>query len=71
MMQLQAIVPKEMVNPLRVEVTGSSDHAMHLIAFFQEQLSQKRAILTGDSRDKCSLIHVYPLICCVRTVQDL
>lgn len=48
-------VDVDVVDPLRIEVGGSSDQAMNLIAFLEEEFSQVRAVLPSDSGHKSNL----------------
>jgi hypothetical protein len=43
----------EMVNSSRVKRTGSPDDTVNFVPFGQKEIRQVRAILAGDSGDKC------------------
>ena len=43
------------IQPLGVEGGSAADHAVHLVAFGQQELGQERAVLSGDSRNKRAL----------------
>jgi hypothetical protein len=42
----------DVVNPLRVEIGRSTDQAMDLVAFLEEEFGQIRTVLAGDSGDQ-------------------
>ena len=44
----------EMVDPLTPEAACPPDHAMDFVPLFQQELSQVRAVLSGDAGDQCA-----------------
>jgi hypothetical protein len=49
----------KMVDPAPVEVTGTPDHSMDLITFFQKQLCKIRSILAGNSCNQSGFLHEF------------
>jgi hypothetical protein len=47
----------QMINPPRAEATASSHDTMNLIAFFEKEFGQVRAILSSDACDNSGLAH--------------
>ena len=45
-------VAQNMFEASRIEAAGTADDAVHLVAFFEEQLGEVGAILAGDARDE-------------------
>lgn len=45
----------DMVDSLSVEIGGSSDEAVNLVAFLEQELCQVRSILASDTGDQCNL----------------
>ena len=48
----QALVLANVLEPAEVERAGTTDHAVHNVALFEQKLRKVRPILTGDPRDE-------------------
>jgi hypothetical protein len=50
----------QMIDPVSIETGSPAFDAVDFVSFFEEQLSQVRSVLPGDSGDEC-FFHFYQL----------